>query len=304
MWTDSSGSVGQTEFGWRSGSERASVGQRFPRPSVAGRRLALQRKFEINLGHYGGAVSILTITAPGEDVLPWECAGGHQGKCSGEHGCVVAWPYDSVFNGTAQARMSRMFEAAQRFADRQVRAHGYSGELPRQLGNVRVPQLRGVYHFHYALPEETPVEKLWSRCVRRFIRAVWQAEKRRFTPDEGWHALEREYLHGQITRGVYGFGFSHPGKIGGGDVDLRRESAAKYLARNAAAYLGGQGGRHYVASRLVGQTGATMRVLRACNWLYVRRKQGLDPLIPAWWPESFTAAVVPVFALVDGARAP
>ena len=30
--------------------------------------------------------------------------------------------------------------------------------------------------------------------------------------------------------------------------------------------------RHYVSARLVRETGVTMRALRACNWLYVRRK--------------------------------
>lgn len=277
---------------------------RFPRQSLAGRRLAVQRKFEINIGEYGGAVSLLTITAPGEDVLPWECAGDHEGKCAGEKGCRVAWPYDSVWNGTAQQRMSRLFEAAQRFADRQVARHGHSGPMPRQLGNVRVPQERGVYHFHYALPEETPAEKLWSRCVRRFIRATWQAETKRLTADERWAAIEREYLQGDITRGVYGFGFSHPGKLGGGGDQQRSERAARYLARNAAAYIGQQASRHYVSSRLVSRTGATMRVLRACNLLYVRRKLGESPVVPSWWSESFTAAVVPVFALVDGSRGP
>jgi hypothetical protein len=43
-------------------------------------------------------------------------------------------------------------------------------------------------------------------------------------------------------------------------------NAAGYMARNVAGV-----GRHYVSARLVRDTGVTMRALRACNWLYVRR---------------------------------
>ena len=47
-------------------------------------------------------------------------------------------------------------------------------------------------------------------------------------------------------------------------------------------------GRHYVSKRLVQQTGVTMRALRACNWLYVRRKpieagELDDEWIPGHW---------------------
>jgi hypothetical protein len=50
--------------------------------------------------------------------------------------------------------------------------------------------------------------------------------------------------------------------------------AAWYMARNAAGYMARNVagvGRHYVSARLVRDTGVTMRALRACNWLYVRR---------------------------------
>ena len=47
------------------------MASRWKKPSAAGRRLALDRKFGANVEHYGGPVSLLTLTPPGQDVLPW-----------------------------------------------------------------------------------------------------------------------------------------------------------------------------------------------------------------------------------------
>jgi hypothetical protein len=111
-----------------------------------------------------------------------------------------------------------------------------------------------------------------------------------------WELLEREYVTGEITRGVYGFGFSHPGRTGGSSV-----KAARYLARNAAGYLAdnaGDGARHYVSSRLTRESGVTMAALRGCNFIYVRQKLG-EPMVPPWWNEDRAAAVLRVWALIE-----
>ena len=279
---------------------------RWHRPSPGGRRLAVERKFALNVEAYGGPVSILTATAPGSDSLPWDtdaCALEGPHKCSGELGCKVEWIYATVYNHTAQARASRLFEAAQRSADRVVRRQ-WGGELPRQIGNVgRAKQLRGVDHFHWMLPQGSEVERAWSRHVRRFLENVARRE-RELGAEAVWEALEREYMTGEPTRGIYGFGFSHPGR-----ARHSAASAASYMARNAANYLAGQGARHYVSSRLTRETGVTMRVLRAVNWLYVRRKQIeagelLDDLVPGYWSPEWTERVLRVQALVAPAQAP
>ena len=141
---------------------------RWKPPSAAGRRLALERKFGANVAHYGGAVSLLTLTPPGQDLLPWgdqvRLVAGQTGAPGAEYSRLVEYPYREVWNRTAQARASRLFEAAQRAADRFIRRQ-WNGELPRQIGNVRSEQKRGVWHFHWLLPMGTEVERAWSRFV-------------------------------------------------------------------------------------------------------------------------------------------
>jgi hypothetical protein len=112
-----------------------------------------------------------------------------------------------------------------------------------------------------------------------------------------------------VPRGLYGFGFV--------DRKTRRHSAsnrkaARYMAKNAAGYMAcnvAGVGRHYVSARLVRETGVTMRALRACNWLYVRRKligsgELEDGWIPTHWTPEWTAHVLAVLARVDPRRGP
>lgn len=256
---------------------------RWHKPSLAGRRVALDRKFTINVAHYGGPIKLVTITPPGVDLLPWDDAGTR-----------VEWIYRVYWEATAQRRMSRLFEAAQVAADRWVRRCGWQGELPRQIANVRSPQKRGVSHWHYALPMGSEIERVWSKTVYGFLRSVANREAL-VDWRERWAALEREFVSGEVTKGLYGFGFVHPGKVRGGSG----AKAARYLARNAAGYLGENAseGRHYVSVRLVRETGATMRALRACNYLHVRLRLGMDPVVPSWWSEEWRAEVQRVFAL-------
>lgn len=274
---------------------------RFPRPSLAGRRVALDRKFRLNTEHYGGRVKLLTLTPPGEDLLPF---GDEVRKIDGEDVAQVEWVYRTIWNATAQTRASRLFEAAQRHADRFVRRLGWEGELPRQVGNVRAEQKRGVWHFHYLLPFETPIEQQWSRLVQRFMDRAWRTDQRRW-PDE---AVRRELIFAEYrgekpVRGFYGFGFIH----GGNPAGKSREKAAKYMSRNAAGYLAWNAlgsPRHYVSSRITRATGITMKALRGCNYLYVRQQLGESPLVPSWWSEDRQAEVLRVWAVVNASPAP
>jgi hypothetical protein len=288
------------------------VASRWKRPSAAGRRLALERKFGANVAHYGGAVSLLTLTPPGQDVLPWgdeeRLVAGLAGEPGAEYSRLVEYPHREVWNQTAQARASRLFEAAQRSADRFVRRQ-WGGTLPRQIGNVRSEQKRGVWHFHWLLPMGSEVEKAWSRCVRRYFEKAWRNEQDRWSADERWDMVWAEYAGEPVPRGFYGFGFvdrktSRHAAAGSRAARYMGRNAAGYMARNVAGV-----GRHYVSARLVRQTGVTMRALRACNWLYVRRKliaagELDDEWLPTHWSAEWTAQVLAVLAIVDPKRGP
>jgi hypothetical protein len=280
---------------------------RWSRPSPAGRRVALERKWRCNVDHYGGAVKLVTLTPPGTDLLAW---GDETRVIGGERVRMVAWEDRVVWNFTAQARASRLMEAAQRAADRWLRKGlSYGGPLPRQIGNVKAEQKRGAWHFHYLLPFETKLEKEWSRVVHRYLDRAWRRDLERW-PDESVRRelLWREYC-GEVTRGFYGFGFVN----GGNPSGRSRKQSASYMARNAAGYMTENAagvGRHYVNARLVRETGVSMRALRACNWLWVRQRMiergelvG-DAWVPGHWDADWREEVLRVYALVAAPSAP
>lgn len=267
--------------------------QRWRKPSLEGRRLALDRKFRHNVAHYGGRVKLLTLTPAGQDVLPF---GDESRVIAGEVCPLVEQPYRSIYNHTAQARCSRLFEAAQKAADRFIERQ-WGGELPRQIGNVKAEQKRGVWHFHYLLPYETEVERAWSKTIERFMDRAWRRELERWPdPEQRLSMLWEEYRTGATVRGFYGFGFVHGGKQQG----RQSSTAAKYMARNAAGYMAGNligSGRHYLSAKLTRETGVTMRALRSLNFLYVRRKlidagELLDTVVPSYWSPEWVALVL------------
>lgn len=273
--------------------------------------MALQRKWKANVEHYGGPVAVGTLTAPGADLLPWDtdmCTHPPGEKCSGKKGCVVEWIYREYYNRTFAARRSRLHEAAQRAADRAVRRMGYEGKLPRNIGAASGPQRRGMLHAHVMTRQGRGIEAAWSRVYWKYVRSVCKREAETMTPEERWVAIEREYVTGEITRGVYGFGFEHRGHVGSSPAKAHR-----YLARNAAGYMAGNAAGwntwHYVSTELTRQTGATMVALRACNWLHVRRKliadgELEDGWIPGHWSPEWSEHVLRVFALVTAPNAP
>ncbi len=139
------------------------------------------------------------------------------------------------------------------------------------------------------------VERAWSRCVRRYFEKAWRQELERWSAEERWAMLWDEYAGKPVPRGFYGFGFVDR-KTGRFTASSGR--AARYMGRNAAGYMARNVagvGRHYVSARLLRETGVTMRALRACNWLHVRRKliasgELGDDLIPGHWSDRMDGA--------------
>jgi hypothetical protein len=260
--------------------------------------VALERKWRLNVEAFGGRAKLITLTPPGQDVLPW----GDDVRSDGTS--LVEWADREPWNATAQLRASRLFEAAQKAADRWVRKQ-WSGPLPRQLGNVKAEQKRGVWHFHFLLPYATEIDRVWSKTVERFMAQAWRQDKARWPdPDERRRLIWLEYS-GTVTRGFYGFGFVDGGKPYGGP----KGDAAAYMARNAAGYMAQNlagAGRHYVSSRLTRQTGVTMRALRSVNWLYVRRKliasgELRDSWVPGYWSDTKRDEVLRVWSMLHPA---
>jgi hypothetical protein len=262
------------------------------KPSLAGWRLALDRKLRLNVEAFGRPVVLVHVTAPGADLLPWA-----------DDGESVEPLYASIWNKTAPARFSRMMEAAQAEGDRAMRRLGHRGQLPRRVASVKAPQRRGVLHWHLALPFGTALEKVWTLKVIEFLKECKESDERLIPdPKDRFSVLFEEYCERRITRGFYGFGFMKVTYPGGNDA----RKAAGYLSKNAAGYMANnvvEKGSHYVSRRLTQVTGVTMRALRSCNYLYVRSRmiaagELSDGLIPSHWSPEYVAEVARVWSLV------
>ena len=93
---------------------------------------------------------MVTVTAPGADVLPWDvlyCTHPPGERCTGKKGCKVNGTEANEWNRTATARLRALHKAARSYA---ARRHPRA-DLPVTLGYVAQEQERGVWHFHVAL---------------------------------------------------------------------------------------------------------------------------------------------------------
>lgn len=99
------------------------------------------------LNEYHGRVGMITITAPGSDLLPWQQhpEDVHEDECSGRHGCVVEKEARDRWNASVSWRRSRMHQAMQN----QLRLKG-----PVILVRAWEPQKRLLAHCHEIVPVE------------------------------------------------------------------------------------------------------------------------------------------------------
>jgi hypothetical protein len=242
------------------------------------------RKFLENIRAHGRVV-LVSVTGPGDDVLP---------RVDG----YVVGTYAFGWNLTASARYARLWKAATLSADRLLRRQGYSGRSIVRVANVWALQRRGVWHVHEALPAASAVELAWSRQVVKFIDNVRKREQR-MDGRERWALLELERRFGEPVRGFYGFGFidRNPLKSKAMAAAYANEAtAAAYLARNIAGYLSeniasesavGRRLLSYVSRRLTTTTGVTIRNLRRARFIYVCLRDSLP--LPDWTPDELEA---------------
>ena len=165
------------------------------------------RKLLENLLAYRGEVVLIAVTAPGQDVLPWDesaCSGRgphrHYGPRRLSRAALRGWRW----NCTASARYGRLMKAAQLHADRFIRRAWATGDgLPRRVAVAWSEQTRGVWHVHEALPAGSEIERVWTRQVVRFIEVVTQRDARRRRREA--NLARHEHYLGVQTRGFYGW---------------------------------------------------------------------------------------------------
>ncbi len=171
-------------------------------PDYAPRYLRDQaQRLRKNLAAWEGKTCLVTLTAPGADVLPWDRASCPPGKhrCSGRFGCRVDSHHAAQWNMTVTKRLGELLKTA-REATR--RAHG-SAVRVHVLGYVCEAQQRGVFHPHVVLGYRTAKERAALDTFRRTLRR---------------------------TRGSYGFGVGRRGSFDEGTPD-------RFSARDAGRYI-------------------------------------------------------------------
>jgi hypothetical protein len=216
-----------------------------------------------NIEAYGKAVSLVTVTAPGSEHLPWDehhCEHRGHHRHSGGIGCRVHSLAAKLWNEQAPADWRRLHRRASQRAKRHARKHGGSWSVIAMQWEF---QKRGVLHRHVVVPMGSPLERI---CSQIYAEAL----------NEGAAAA--------------GFGYVDRGKRARAEsVWTRRlevvppERAARYLAKYIAAVSGdgklslSETVKHpqvpghvcFVGRGLTTSTGCTMRSLRRHRLAYV-----------------------------------
>ena len=233
-------------------------------------------KLLANLSAYGGDVGLLTVTAPGAEVLAWDgsgCAWRGEHEHSGSLGCVVEEEAAHEWNGMAPGRWRALHREAMRIARREAKRSGLClDELGKcwwtMLARAWEWQKRGALHVHVIVPMATYAEALVSRFYADALAVL--------APSYGF--------------GYVDLGRRQPGQRARVLQKLSRERAARYIGKYLAPIDPGTGKitltdavlrrdvpGHvvHVARSLTRETRYTMRTLR------VRRR--------VWWQFALAA---------------
>ena len=221
-----------------------------------------------NLAAWDGKTCLVTLTAPGADLLPWDptkCPGG-QHRCSGKLGCRVNWLDAAIWNSTVTKRLGGLLKVAR---ERTRRKHGDNGVVV--LAYVCESQQRGVFHPHVVLGYRTAADRA---ALETFV-----------------DALRRQ-------RGAYGFGTGRRGSFDAGKPErFTGLDAGRYISKylrpdgaktsfvplleavNRISERDPDTGRHkqllrpvYVSPILTRMTGITMGFLRFCRRVFMMLK--------------------------------
>jgi hypothetical protein len=227
------------------------------------------RKIRENLRAYGGLAAMCTLTAPGEAMgLVWDrskCAHPAEERCDGRKGCRVVKGAAEAWNRHSRAWWRDLNRVCKQRADRALRRLGHERKGGLLLYEWEL-QRRGVWHLHYVVGVETPVERVWAI---EYVEAM-----RELAPTKG-----------------FGFVDARP---------LRHPEPAARVARYLSKYLAkwkpdgsmeitetvtaaGRTLLNYVSRDLTGKSGVTMRALRNVRIAWAWKEGHLpDDVLDPW----------------------
>jgi hypothetical protein len=205
---------------------------------------------------YSGPVALVTITAPGADVLPWDesrCTHPAGVPCSGRNGCQLEADALEAWNAAAPANWTKLHRAVSQRCRRR-------GQKLRLLGYVWQLQKRGALHLHLVVGLGTPAA---MNAARQYQLAL--AER---AGDYGFGYVDRKWSSARGQRvAAYLSSYLVTGR--------GRESAVQAVVQSEQA----PARVAYMARFLTQATGLTMRQLRRRRFLwhqYQRRALCVD----------------------------
>jgi hypothetical protein len=236
-----------------------------------------------NLEEFGGAVTVIAITAPGSDVLPCApetCGDKGEHRQRGKRGCRVEGEAAKIWCESLPYRWSRLRDAARRAVKR-------AGLEAPTLAQVWELQVRGMPHVHIAIPYETDEQK---EAARVYAEALDRLAPRW---DFGFVDTRLVEWKSGAAAGYYLAGYLVGGR---GHKPQIREAVRSAPATRLPAVL------VYVSRTLTQVTGLTMRNLRRVRHVIAASK-GLCPW-PEWQSVEEFLAVKQLVRRIFGERAP
>jgi len=220
------------------------------------------RKIRENLTAYGGLACMLSLTAPGVQVgLVWDrslCTHPAGVPCGGPKGCKVLAAAAELWNEDSHKQWSRLNRVCKKRADAAIARLGATIKGGVLLYDWELQQ-RGVWHLHFVLGMETPIERAWAV---EYVKAM-----REISPRYGYGWVDSKPLHSPQPA----------------------EAAARYVSKYLAKWRedgelevsetvksAGRSLLTYVSLRLTAKSGCTMRALRNARLVWAWREGHLE----------------------------
>jgi hypothetical protein len=204
-----------------------------------------------NWESYDGQVQLVTVTAPGVNLLPWDrssCKHGDDVACSGKRGCRVQRDRLRFWNLRARMQWSRMHRRVGQWTRRKWGPH------LDLLGYVWQFQERGALHVHVVIGLKTPINRHCAQKYRERLAEVAHEYGFGFV-DTKWSSARGQRVAAYLTSYLL---------KGHGD---RAQVQETVVHRDAPDRL------VYVARSLTSRTHVTMRAQRVRRQLFVIRRQ-------------------------------
>lgn len=206
------------------------------------------RKIRENLRAYEGLVCMCTLTAPGQDAgLVWDrraCSHSPDVSCSGPRGCRVLPAAAEAWNDLSRSWWRELNRVAKLRADRAVKRLGHACKGGLLMYEWEL-QSRGVWHLHFVIGMETPVERAWAF---EYVNAM-----RELASSKGFGYVDAKPLHSpQLAERAAAYLSKYLAKWNT-DGSLEVSETVKTAGRTLV---------NYVSRKLTARSGITMRVLR------------------------------------------